>query len=42
MNRYIANTGLCSRREADKYIQAGLVTVNGEVISELGVKVMPG
>lgn len=41
LNKYIANTGLCSRREADKFIEAGLVTVNGVVISELGVKVLP-
>ena len=41
LNKYIANTGLCSRREADKFIEAGLVTVNGVVVSELGVKVLP-
>jgi len=39
LNRFIANAGVCSRREADKYIIAGLVTVNNEVVSELGVKV---
>jgi 23S rRNA pseudouridine2605 synthase len=39
LNRYIANSGLCSRREADEYITMGLVTVNGEVVSELGHKV---
>ncbi len=39
LNRFIANAGVCSRRDADKYIVAGLVTVNGKVVSELGVKV---
>lgn len=39
LNRFIANAGVCSRREADKYILAGLVTVNGAVVTELGVKV---
>jgi 23S rRNA pseudouridine2605 synthase len=39
LNRFIANAGVCSRREADKYISAGLVTVNGNVTTELGVKV---
>ena len=39
LNRFIANAGVCSRREADKYISAGLVTVNGTVVTELGVKV---
>ncbi|MDR3350884.1 MAG: rRNA pseudouridine synthase [Prevotellaceae bacterium] len=42
LNKYIANSGICSRREADEYITAGLVSVNGQVITELGVKVMPG
>ena len=41
LNRYIANAGICSRREADDYITAGLVSVNGEIVSELGTKVMP-
>ena len=41
LNKYIANAGICSRREADKYIQAGVVTVNGKVITELGYKVKP-
>lgn len=40
LNRYIANAGICSRREADTYIQAGVVTVNGKVVSELGTKVL--
>ncbi len=39
LNRFIANAGICSRREADKYIAAGLVTVNGKTVTELGVKV---
>lgn len=39
LNRYVANAGVCSRREADKYIAAGLVTVNGKPITEMGVKV---
>jgi 23S rRNA pseudouridine2605 synthase len=41
LNKFIANAGICSRREADKYIQAGVVTVNGKVITELGYKVNP-
>ena len=41
LNRYLAQSGLCSRREADDYIQAGLVTVNGVIVTELGTKVMP-
>ena len=41
LNKYIANTGLCSRREADKFIEIGLVTVNGVIVTEMGVKVMP-
>ncbi len=41
LNRYIANSGVCSRREADTLIQAGVVTVNGEVVTELGTKVNP-
>ena len=40
LNKYLANAGVCSRREADDFIQAGLVTVNGEVITELGTKVL--
>ncbi|MDD2475263.1 MAG: pseudouridine synthase [Dysgonamonadaceae bacterium] len=39
LNKYLANAGVCSRREADEYIQAGVVKVNGEVISELGSKI---
>ena len=39
LNKYLANAGVCSRREADEYIQAGVVTVNGNVVTELGTKV---
>jgi len=41
LNRYIANSGICSRRKADELIEAGVVSVNGEVVSELGHKVDP-
>lgn len=41
LNRYIANAGICSRRKADELIAAGVVSVNGEVISELGHKIDP-
>ncbi len=39
LNKFLANAGVCSRREADEFIQAGVVRVNGEVVSELGTKV---
>ena len=39
LNRFLAQSGLCSRREADDFITAGLVTVNGEIVTELGTKV---
>lgn len=39
LNKFIANSGVCSRREADTLIQAGVVTVNGDVVTELGTKV---
>ena len=39
LNKYISNSGICSRREADELIKAGAVTVNGEVVSEMGYKV---
>jgi 23S rRNA pseudouridine2605 synthase len=42
LNRYLANSGVCSRREADKRIAMGLVSVNGKVVTEMGYKVMPG
>lgn len=41
LNKFIANSGICSRREADQYIQTGLVTVNGKVVTELGTRVKP-
>ena len=40
LNKFLANAGVCSRREADEFIQAGVVKVNGEVITELGTKIM--
>ncbi|MBF1554541.1 MAG: rRNA pseudouridine synthase [Prevotella pleuritidis] len=40
LNKYLANAGVCSRREADEFIQAGVVTVNGTVVTELGTKVL--
>ncbi len=40
LNKFLANAGVCSRREADEYIQAGVVTVNGNVVTELGTKVL--
>lgn len=42
LNKYIANSGICSRRDADAYIAAGNVMVNGKVITEMGYKVKPG
>ena len=39
LNKFLANAGVCSRREADQFIQAGVVTVNGNVVTELGTKV---
>ena len=42
LNKYIANAGICSRREADDLITAGVVSVNGNVVTEMGYKVMPG
>ena len=41
LNRFLAQSGLCSRREADDFITAGLVTVNGQIVTQLGTKVMP-
>ena len=41
LNKYLANAGICSRREADDFIQAGVITVNGEIVSSLGAKVLP-
>lgn len=42
LNKYIAHAGICSRREADKLIAAGSVTVNGKVVTEMGYQVKPG
>lgn len=42
LNRYIANAGICSRREADELIAQGTVQVNGKVVTEMGHKVQPG
>lgn len=41
LNKFLSNAGVCSRREADNYIEAGLVTVNGVAVTELGTKVAP-
>ena len=41
LNRFLANAGVCSRREADEFIQAGVISVNGVIVSELGTKVLP-
>ena len=41
LNRFISQSGVCSRREADDFILAGVVTVNGQVVTELGTKIMP-
>ena len=40
LNKFLANAGVCSRREADEYITAGVVSVNGQVVTELGTKVL--
>lgn len=40
LNKFLANAGVCSRRDADKYIEAGVVSVNGTIVTELGSKVM--
>ena len=40
LNKFLANAGVCSRRDADKYIAAGVVSVNGEIVTELGTKVL--
>ena len=42
LNKYISNSGICSRREADVFIKAGSASVNGKLINEMGYKVMPG
>jgi 23S rRNA pseudouridine2605 synthase len=40
LNKFLANAGICSRREADEYIQAGVISVNGQIVTEMGVKVL--
>ncbi len=42
LNKYIANAGVCSRREADVLIANGAIKINGKIVTELGTKVMPG
>ncbi len=42
LNKYLADAGICSRREADRLIESGVVKINGKVITKLGTKVMPG
>ena len=39
LNKFLANAGICSRREADEFITAGVISVNGEVVTELGTKI---
>jgi 23S rRNA pseudouridine2605 synthase len=41
LNKFIANAGICSRRESDKFIEAGVVTVNGKGVTEMGFRVSP-
>ena len=41
LNKFLANAGICSRREADDFIQAGVISVNGQVVDNLGAKVLP-
>jgi 23S rRNA pseudouridine2605 synthase len=42
LNKYISNSGICSRREADELIKAGLITVNDKIVTELGTKISAG
>ena len=42
LNKYIANSGVCSRRDADMHISVGSVSINGKVVTEMGYKVKPG
>jgi 23S rRNA pseudouridine2605 synthase len=42
LNKFLANAGICSRREADTYIAAGVVSINGRIVTELGTKVLYG
>jgi len=41
LNKYIASTGICSRRDADEFIKAGLITVNGKLVTDMGIKISP-
>ncbi len=41
LNKFIANSGVCSRRQADEYIEKGLITVNGEIVTDFGTKIKP-
>lgn len=41
LNRFIAHSGICSRRQADEFIKAGLVSINGQIVSDMGIKVKP-
>ncbi|MDC1069408.1 S4 domain-containing protein, partial [Flavobacteriales bacterium] len=41
LNKFIANSGICSRREADQFIEAGVITVNGIGITEMGYRISP-
>jgi 23S rRNA pseudouridine2605 synthase len=41
LNKFIANSGLCSRRDADEHIKNGMITVNGKTVADLGIKVSP-
>lgn len=41
LNKFLANAGICSRREADEFIEAGVVSVNGEIVTQLGTKIIP-
>lgn len=41
LNKFLSNAGVCSRREADEFIQAGVVQVNDQVVTELGTKIIP-
>jgi 23S rRNA pseudouridine2605 synthase len=42
LNKYLSNAGICSRREADVLIQTGVVSINGQVVTEMGYKIKPG
>lgn len=42
LNKYLSNAGICSRREADVLIETGVITINGEIVTELGYKIKPG